>query len=150
MEDQRDTQTALNGERSTKDLTGKWQQALLALLLIGGLVSVLTGCGRGKTVGEAAAPDAATTPLATILATPEEYSGQTVVMEGVLAAQCPSLCDFTYAEGNKSVTVYMGEEKAPRIQSGQPVRVTAAIHEGKEQVVFTAKGLEILPRKGRP
>lgn len=108
------------------------------------------GCGGTKTVGVPAAADAPTTPLAEILDAPEKYDGQTVVLQGVLAAQCASLCDFTYAEGNRSAMIFTGEPKPPKIKAGQPVRVTVQVYKGEEQVVLNAQGLEILPRKAAP
>jgi hypothetical protein len=109
---------------------------------------IAAGCGGTKTVGTPAGRDVAATPLAAVLEAPEKYDGQTVVLNGVLEAQCAALCDFTYAENGRSVTVYTPDPKPPRIQNGQPVRVTAAVHKGEQQVVLTAKGLELLPRKG--
>ncbi len=122
----------------------KW----IGIVILAGAAIGLAGCGGTKTVGTPAKADTPATPLAAILAAPEKYDGQTVVLNGVLAAQCASLCDFTYAEGNQSVTVFTGDPKPPKIHAGQPVRVTASVHKGEEQVVITAKGLEILPRKG--
>ncbi len=115
-----------------------------------GTALIAAGCGGTKTVGTPAKADVAATPLAAVLAAPEKYDGQTVVLNGVLAAQCASRCDFTYAEGNQSVTVFTGDPKPPKIHAGQPVRVTATVHKGEEQVVINAKGLELLPRKGSP
>ncbi|MBM4147911.1 MAG: hypothetical protein FJ224_02540 [Lentisphaerae bacterium] len=112
-----------------------------------GTVLIAAGCGGTKTIGTPAGADTVETPLAAVLDAPEKYDGQTVVLKGVLEAQCAALCDFTYAEGNRSVTVFTGEPKPPKIQAGQPVRVTVQVHKGEEQVVLTAKGLEILPRK---
>lgn len=108
------------------------------------------GCGGTKTVGTPAGGDTAATPLAAVLDAPEKYDGQTVVLKGVLQAQCAALCDFTYSESGRSVTVYTPDPKPPRIKAGQPVRVTATVHKGEEQVIINAKGLELLPRKGSP
>lgn len=108
----------------------------------------LTACSGNRTVGRPATADVEPTPLARILESPEVYDGQTVVLNGVLTGQCASLCDFTYTENRRSVTVFMGEVKAPRIPVGQPVRVTAQVHHGEQQVVLTAIGLETW-RKGR-
>jgi len=68
----------------------------------------------------------------------------------VLTGQCAALCDFTYTEGRQSVTIFMGKDKPPKIKVGQPVRVTATVHQGEQQLVLTAQGLELLPRKGTP
>lgn len=108
------------------------------------------GCGGSKIVGTPAKADTPATPLAAVLEAPEKYNGQTVVLKGVLAAQCAARCDFTYAENGRTVTVYTGDPKPPKIKAGQPVRVTATVHKGEEQVIITAKGLELLPRKESP
>ena len=113
-----------------------------------GTALLAAGCGGTKTIGTPAGTDVAATPLAAILEAPEKYDGQTVVLKGVLEAQCAALCDFTYAESGRSVTVYTPDPKPPRIQNGQPVRVTATVHKGEKQVIITATGLELLPRKG--
>jgi hypothetical protein len=115
--------------------------------MLAGVLLVAGGCGGTKTVGTPAHAETPATPLAAILEAPEKYDGQTVVLKGVLTAQCAALCDFTYTEGNRSVTVYTGDPKPPRLQAGQPVRVTARVHKGEEQVILNAQGLEILPRK---
>ncbi len=109
---------------------------------------ITAGCGGTKTVGTPAGADVSATPLAAVLETPEKYDGKTVVLDGVLEAQCAALCDFTFSESGRSVTVYTPDPKPPRIQNGQPLRVTAAVHKGERQVILTAKGLELLPRKG--
>jgi hypothetical protein len=110
----------------------------------------LTACSGNRTVGQPAAADVTPTPLAEILASPEAFDGQTVVLKGILTGQCASLCDFTYTEGRQSVTVFMGSVKAPRIPVGRPVRVTASVHHGESQVVLTALGLETGSKGGAP
>lgn len=124
----------------------KANKALVAAVV--GTALIAAGCGGTKTVGTPAGQDTPATPLAAVLQAPEKYEGQTVVLKGVLTAQCAAQCDFTYAENGQSVTVYTGDPKPPKIQGGQPVRVTAKVHKGEQQVIITAKGLEILPRKG--
>ncbi len=109
---------------------------------------IAAGCGGTKTVGTPAKADMPATPLAAVLEAPETYDGQTVVLKGTLEAQCAALCDFTYSENGRSVTVYTPDPKPPRIQGGQPVRVTATVHKGEQQVILTATGLELLSRKG--
>lgn len=118
------------------------------LTLAVGTALMAAGCGGTRTVGTPAGKDVAATPLAAVLEAPEKYDAQTVVLNGVLVSQCAALCDFTYAESGRSVTVYTPDPKPPRIRGGQPVRVTATVHKGEEQVIITAKGLELLPRKG--
>jgi uncharacterized protein YdeI (BOF family) len=109
---------------------------------------IAAGCGGTKTVGTPAGKDTPATSLAAVLEAPETYDGQTVVLKGTLEAQCAALCDFTYSENGRSVTVYTPDPKPSRIQGGQPVRVTATVHKGEQQVILTATGLELLPRKG--
>jgi hypothetical protein len=122
----------------------------MGLALLGSLLLAASGCGKAVTVGTPAAASTPATPLAAILETPEKFEGQTVVLKGRVEAQCPARCDFTYAEGGQSVTVFTGDPKPPKIQSGRAIRVTAQIHKGDKQVVITAKGLEILPGKAQP
>lgn len=126
-------------------MTRQWGTAILA-----GAALLAAGCGGTRTVGTPARSDTPATPLAALLEAPEAYDGQTVVLKGLLTAQCASRCDFTYAEGDRSVTVYTGDPRPPRIAAGQPVRVTVRVHRGDEQVVLNAQGIEILPRKAAP
>ncbi len=115
----------------------------MALMLATTLV--LTGCGDKKTIGTPASADTPAVSLAEILAQPADYDGKTVVLLGTLAAQCPSLCDFTFRDNNQSVTIYMEDgKKAPRMPVGSPIRVTTSILQGERQIVFTARGLERL------
>ena len=107
---------------------------------------LLVACSGKNTVGVPASVDTPAVALADILESPGAYDGQTVVLQGVLTGLCASLCDFTYTEGGRSVTIFMGSEKAPKVPVGQPVRVTASVHKGEHQVVFTAIGVEVLPR----
>ena len=111
---------------------------------------LLAACGGNKTVGHPAPAETAAVPLADVLASPEAYDGRTVVLRGTLTGLCAELCDFTYTEGGRSVTIFMGSDKAPRVPVGQPVRVTASVHKGEQQTVLTAVGLEVLPKGGRP
>lgn len=116
-----------------------------------GAAILLSACsGRKSTVGAPASGDVTPVPLATVLSAPADYDGKQVVLRGIVTAQCAALCDFTYSEGGDPVTVYMDADKAPRMQAGQPVRVTALVHKGEEKVVFTAVGVEVLPKGGAP
>ncbi|ERP31379.1 hypothetical protein [Chitinivibrio alkaliphilus] len=106
---------------------------------------ILGACSDSKTTGTPADEDVQATPLAEILENPAEFHGETVVLEGTMSALCSSRCDFTYTERGQAVTVYMeGDTKAPRMQPGQRLRVTAQIHAGSGQTVLTATGLELL------
>lgn len=118
------------------------------LIIAIGTALLTAGCGGTKTVGTPAGKDVTTTPLVAVLEAPDKYDGQVVVLKGVLEAQCGALCDFTYSENGRSVMIYTPDPKPPRIQSGQPIRVTATVHKGDQQLILTAKGLELLPRKG--
>ena len=113
-------------------------------VLIGSAL-LLVGCGGTTTVGHPAAPDTPAVPLREVLASPDVYDGRTVVLRGTLTGLCADRCEFTYTEDGTSVTIYMSSAKAPRVPVGQPVRVTAKVHKGKQQVVITAVGLEVLP-----
>ena len=118
------------------------------MVIFAGTAIIAAGCGGPKTVGAPAGKDVAATPLAAVLEAPEKYDGQTVVLKGVMETQCASMCDFTYTESGRTVTVYTPDPKPPRIQGGQPIRVTATVHKGEKQLVINATGLELLPRKG--
>jgi len=120
-----------------------WAAVAASLLL-------LSGCGRPKTVGAPAPAETAPTPLAAVLAAPADYAGKTVVLRGKVSAQCAALCDFTYAEGAQTATIHTEAEKTPKLATGQPVRVTVAVHSGERNVVLNAVGLELLPRGGTP
>lgn len=122
----------------------------IGIAILGMLALIAAGCRRTQTVGIPAPADTPSTPLAAVLDAPDKYNGQTVVLKGKLQAQCASLCDFTYAEGARSATIFTGDPKPPKIQAGRSVRVTVQVHKGEEQVVLTAKGLEILPQRGNP
>lgn len=122
----------------------------IGMALLAGVMLALAGCDATTTVGTPARSDTPATPLAEVLAAPEKYDGQTVVLKGVLTAQCASRCDFTYTEGNRSITIFTEDPKPPKIQAGQPIHVTAKVHNGESQVILTATGLEIPPRKRTP
>lgn len=119
----------------------------LMLLLASFMLCV--SCSGGKSVGTPAPNSEPLTSLSALLENPAEYHNKTIVMKGVLSAQCASLCDFTYTEKGKSVSIDTRDAKPSKLKVGTPMRVTAKIHSGKEQVIFTAVGLNILPKGKR-
>jgi hypothetical protein len=121
---------------------------LYAIASLAAAVILLASCSSEKTVGTPAPGNTPPVALATVLSQPGEYHDKTVVLEGILTGQCGSLCDFTYTEKGKSVTIFMGKDKPPRLKSGTPVRVTAKVHSGEQQVVLTATGLTYYPGRG--
>jgi hypothetical protein len=123
------------------------KNSVLATLFVMSMFFI-TACSTGGTVGTPAPVDVAPTPLADVLAQPADFDGRTIVLRGILSTQCSSLCDFSFTEKTQSVTIFMGALKPPRINPGQPLRVTTQVHNGEKQVVFTTIGLEILPRAG--
>ncbi len=114
------------------------------------LLTLLTACGRPKSVGAPAPADTPAVPLATLLASPADYDGQTVVLRGRVASQCAALCDFVYAEGASTATIHTDAGKTPKLATGQPVRATVSVHHGERQVVLNAVGLELIPAGGTP
>lgn len=82
--------------------------------------------------------------LAEIIENPAVYHGKKLLLEGVFAGACPSLCDFTYREGAKSITVYPQDFKLPKIKKGQRIKIYAEITAGKERVVISALGMEVI------
>lgn len=106
-----------------------------------------TSCSGEKNLGSAPSASDSRTPLMEILDNPSKFHNKTVVMQGVLTGQCASLCDFTFTERNQPVNIFMGEVKAPRIQTGTPVRVKVHVHAGEKQVIFTTLGMTINPRE---
>ncbi len=112
------------------------------------MLLLLTSCGSSdKTLGET--PTGEVISLATVLELADDYHEKTVTLEGVVAAQCGNRCEFTFTEGINSVKIYMGEIKAPIIQTGSPVKVTADVFKGNKKVVLTARGFTVKAKGGK-
>ncbi len=111
---------------------------------------LLSSCGtKEQILGEAPSKSAELTSLSKVLASPDSYHEKSVTLEGVVAAQCGNRCEFTFTEGTNSVKIYMGSIKAPIIQSGTPVRVTADVYRGDKKVVLTARGFALKAKGGK-
>ncbi|MBN1128369.1 MAG: hypothetical protein JXA71_05250 [Chitinispirillaceae bacterium] len=100
------------------------------------------GC-KTKDLGAAIPADAPQVKLAQVMASPAEYNGKKVVMKGIVSAQCPSLCEFTYKEGTHSTLIFPQGFKFPKLPLGKPVTLFAEVTSGTGQVVVTAHGLKM-------
>jgi len=123
---------------------------LLKITICIAFLTLLTACGRPKSSGTPAPADTPAVPLATLLASPADYDGQTVVLRGRVSSQCAALCDFVYSEGASTISIHTDSENTPKLASGQRVRATVAVHHGERQVVLNAVGLELIPAGGTP
>lgn len=114
---------------------------VLSILLI-----LFTGCAKEQSIGQPAGKDAIKASLTEVLETPDKFHQKEVILEGIVTGQCGSRCEFFYSENGTTVPVYMGEIKAPAIQSGTPVKVNAKVFKGDQKVILTANGF-ILKKK---
>ena len=127
----------------------KW---LLGYLLLAiqfyflGCTKICTTCTKTedtvlRSVGLKIPADKEATSLSELLKKPEDYHQKKVLLEGVFAGACLSLCKFTYREGKDVITVYPRDFKLPKIKKGQRIRVYAEVTAGKRMVI-SALGLE--------
>lgn len=86
------------------------------------------------------------TKLSDILSNPLKYNGNKVLLEGTVVSVCASGCDFVYQEGNKTVEIYPNNFKVVGLKNGQQVRVYAEIQSGKERIVVSALGMEVIQK----
>lgn len=111
------------------------------------LLFLLSSCGsKEQTLGEI--PSGEVISLASVISSPEEFHEKTITLEGIVSAQCGNRCEFTFTEGTNSVKIYMGDIKAPLIQSGSPVKVTADVFNGEKKAVLTARGFTLKAKGG--
>lgn len=108
-------------------------------------VSLVVGCGKseGKRLGEDIPGDASVVELASVMEKPAEYNGKNVVMKGVIAGQCASLCEFFFKDGAHKATIFPHGYKFPKLTTGKPVTVYAQVTAGEGQVVFSALGINV-------
>ncbi|MBD3243646.1 MAG: hypothetical protein GF331_23855 [Chitinivibrionales bacterium] len=108
-------------------------------------VAFVAGCGKdeGTKLGADIPRDAAVVELASIVERPAEYNGKTVVMRGVIAGQCASLCEFFFKDGVHRATIFPQGYKFPKLPAGKPVTVYAQVTSGEEHVVFSALGIHV-------
>jgi hypothetical protein len=115
-------------------------------------VFLLGSCGdagSGRKLGAAIPEGQPVVRLADVLATPADYNGKMVVMKGIVSAQCPSLCEFTFKEGINTTLIFPEGFRLPKLKKGRPVTLYARITSGSENVVVTALGLR-LEQEGKP
>ena len=108
-----------------------------------GLVAALAaGCGKSGG-GMAEIPEGMkVTSLGDVLARPAEWNGRKVLLEGTVAWMCPSLCEFTLADGKVSADVYPRDFQLEKYKKGQKVRVYAEIVAGEERTVISGLAVE--------
>jgi len=121
---------------------------LIFACLVFGVVSAF-GCspsgesGGGLHLGEIVPETAPVVKLADVLAAPVDYDGKKIVLQGTVVSQCASLCDFSFQDGARNITVYPKGFKLPQLERGKPVTVYAEVIKGEGQVVFSLLGLEM-------
>ncbi|HEV7486739.1 MAG TPA: DUF4920 domain-containing protein [Thermoanaerobaculia bacterium] len=101
--------------------------------------------------GAAIPPDAQPVPLANVLAKPNAFTNQTIVIEGVVEKVCwVAGCWMTVApETGKAgihVTFKGGAFAVPRGSSGSKVRLLGSVHAAGNNVSFVAAGVELTGR----
>ncbi len=108
-------------------------------------MALVTGCGEnaGTKLGVDIPRDAAVVKLASIVEQPADYNGKNVVMKGVIAGQCPSLCEFFFKDGVHKATIFPQGYKFPKLTAGKPVTVYAQVTSGEQRVVFSALGVKV-------
>ncbi|MFW5785252.1 MAG: hypothetical protein ACOCW1_03615 [Chitinispirillaceae bacterium] len=107
---------------------------------------LLSFCGSSKSesMGTEIPKDSKVVKLADVLAAPDDFHDQNVVMEGIVSGQCASLCEFMYKEGAEVVEIFPKGFTLPKLKIGSKVRMYAQITSGSERVVVSALGLERL------
>ncbi len=112
----------------------------IILFVLFTIVLPLSTCAR-KNLGLPVPDGAPVVKLSDIMDAPDNFNGKKVVLKGIVSAQCPSLCEFTYKEGTTTTLIFPRGFKFPKLETGKPVTVYAEITSGTGQVVVTALGL---------
>lgn len=109
------------------------------------VVACMTGCSKdqGTRLGVDIPRDAKVVKLASVVENPADYNGKNVVMNGIIAGQCPSLCEFFFKDGVHKATIFPQGYKFPKLTSGKPVTVYAQVTAGEQRVVFSALGVNV-------
>ena len=81
--------------------------------------------------------------LSDVLSDPGAFNDTQVVLKGVVAGQCSSLCHFTFQDGVHSVAVYPQGFTFPRLGRGKNVTLYVQIFSGEGGVSFSALGLRM-------
>jgi hypothetical protein len=102
-----------------------------------------SNAGAGRTRGAAIPADLPAVKLADVLGAPAGYSGKKVVMKGIVSAQCPSLCEFTFKDGVSTALVFPQGFRFPKLKKGRPVTLYAEITSGSGNIAVTALGLRL-------
>lgn len=119
-------------------------------ILIAVAALVLMSCGKKEqTFGEAIPASTPVTALSEVLKSPEKFHEKEVTLKGTIAAQCGNRCEFTFRDGNESVTIYVGDIEAPLMQKGTPIDVTASVFQGEKKLILTAKGFSLGTKGGK-
>jgi hypothetical protein len=109
------------------------------------LAAGITGCNGPESgrYGVQIPEEAPVLSLAQILESPHIYDGEKLVVKGVIAGQCASLCEFFLRDGVHRATIYPQGYKLPKLTIGKTVRAYVLVTSGEEHVVFSALGLKI-------
>jgi hypothetical protein len=81
--------------------------------------------------------------LESVIQTPAEYDGKTIVMKGMVSGQCAALCEFFFRDGIHTATIYPQGFKFPKLKKNKPVTIYTQVISGEGQVVFSAIGLKM-------
>lgn len=109
------------------------------------MFSNLTGCSNFNKMelGISIPEESPVVSLETVLASPKEYNGKTLVIKGIISGQCASLCEFSLKDGVHKATIYPQGYKFPKLPIGKPVTTYVQVTAGDEQAVLSALGLKI-------
>ena len=106
------------------------------------LSSLIFSCGNAASQG-IDVPEGISTSLQEVLANPEKYHDQTVVLEGVAGAVCPSGCDVSLSESGSSATVFSEGFTFPSDIKQKNLKIVTKVTHGKGSTVLTGLGYEV-------
>jgi hypothetical protein len=123
-------------------------RTILVQACAAGLITVAVACSSaitesGVRLGEDIPRGVPAVKLADVLADPAGFNDTGVVLQGVVASQCSTLCHFNFQDGVHSVTVYPQGFKLPRLPRGRGVTLFAHVYSGEGQVAFSVLGLHM-------
>lgn len=121
------------------------RKRLLVAVALPVFLLLVIGCsGSGTTqLGTPIPSDAQVTTLGAVLASAGEYNGKEVVISGRVSGQCPSLCEFFLRDGVHTATIFPQGYAFPKLETGRPVTVYAAVTAGSHNVVLSALGVRL-------
>lgn len=115
---------------------------VLPVLIAATVTLTILGCSNGPAaLGVAIPGDAQVAKLADVLGNPATYDGKQVIIKGRVSGQCPSLCEFFMKDGAHKVTIFPQGYAFPKLETGKPVTVYAAVTAGPQNVVLNALGV---------